>query len=84
MPDAAADRSRRYRERRAGRLPAIERPTCSACSSPHTGAHGLLCRRCWLRLTPDGRADLSARQALHKVRYARLLQTVTGPATSSD
>lgn len=84
MPDTAADRARRYRERRAGRLPPVELSTCSACSGPHTGAHGLLCRRCWLRLTPEGQADLSARQALHKVRYARLLQTVAEPAPAGD
>jgi hypothetical protein len=57
----AAERSRRYRERQAGRLPQVQRPACQACGILHTGARGLLCSRCWARLTPEGRADRAAR-----------------------
>jgi hypothetical protein len=57
----AADRSRRYRERKAGRLLPVQRPACQACGKIHTGAHGLLCSRCWERLAPEGRADRADR-----------------------
>jgi len=62
MPDpTAAERARRYRERLAGRLPPAERPSCQSCGRLHTGAHGVLCSRCWQSGTPEGRADLAAR-----------------------
>ena len=62
MPDpTGAERARRYRERQAGRLAPVERPTCQACGKLHTGARGLLCNRCWQSLTPEGRADRTAR-----------------------
>jgi hypothetical protein len=62
MPDpTAAARSRRYRERKAKRLPPAPKVPCQACGRIHTSAHGDLCQRCWLRLTPEGRADLVAR-----------------------
>jgi hypothetical protein len=62
MPDpTAADRARRYRERKAGRLPPAERPTCQCCGITHTGARGLLCSRCWQSTTVEGRADRAAR-----------------------
>ena len=84
MPDpTAAARARRYRERMAGRLAPVERLNCSACSGHHTGAHGGLCRACWIRLTPDGRADLAARQQRWRERQAGLQRTVTGPATNN-
>jgi hypothetical protein len=57
----AALRSRRYRERQAGRLPPAQRLTCQWCPRIHTGAHGLLCCRCWTSLTVEGRADRAAR-----------------------
>ena len=64
MPDpTAAERARRYRERKAGRLPAVEQQTCPACGRSHTGARGALCSRCWQSLTPEGRADRAARVA---------------------
>lgn len=69
MPDpTAAERMRRYRERKAGRLPPAETFTCANCSRPHTlaghlGAHHPYCTKCWLCITPEGRADLAARQA---------------------
>jgi hypothetical protein len=62
MPDpTGAARQRRYRERQAGRLPAADRPTCAACGITHTGARGVLCSRCWTRLTPEGRAERAER-----------------------
>jgi hypothetical protein len=62
MPDpTAAARMRRYRERQTGRLPPAVRPACQACGRVHTGAHELLCSRCWASLTPEGRADRVAR-----------------------
>jgi hypothetical protein len=57
----AAHRSRRYRERQAGRLPPAPRVPCQACGILHTGARGLLCCRCWTRLTSEGRADRADR-----------------------
>lgn len=62
MPDrTAADRARRYRERKAGRLPPAQRPACQACGIIHTGAKGVLCSKCWTNLTPEGKADRAAR-----------------------
>ena len=67
VPDpTTAERSRRYRERQAGRLPPAQRPTCQACGIIHTGARGLLCSRCWQSLTVEGRADRAARVAKAK------------------
>jgi hypothetical protein len=62
MPDpTGAERARRYRERKAGRLPPAERRICPACGITHTGARGMLCCKCWTRLTPEGRADRADR-----------------------
>lgn len=62
MPDpTTTERSRRYRERKAGRLPPAQRPTCQCCGIVHTGARGLLCSRCWQATTVEGRADRAAR-----------------------
>ena len=59
MPDTPADRARRYRARKAGRIEAL--PTCPRCSKRITGAgRDGLCSRCWA-LTPDGREDLRLR-----------------------
>ena len=70
MPDpTGAERARRYRARKAGKLPPVERPTCPACGITHTGARGVLCSRCWERLDPAGRAFKAARVA--KVRAKR-------------
>ena len=66
MPDTPADRAKRYRERKAGRLPPLQPPVCPACGLLHRGARGLLCSRCWERLTPEGRAFKAER-----VRRAR-------------
>jgi hypothetical protein len=68
MPDpTAAERMRRYRARKAGRLPPAELFTCANCSRPHTGAHDPFCAKCWLCITEEGRADLAFRQAAFRV-----------------
>jgi predicted amidophosphoribosyltransferase len=69
----AAERSRRYRERKAGRLPPPQPPICPACGLAHRGARGILCSRCWERLDPAGRAFKAER-----VRKARAKRTVGG------
>ena len=70
MPDpTAAARAKRYRDRKARRLPPVKRPTCPACGIRHTGARGVLCSRCWERLDPAGRAFKAER-----VRRARAKQ----------
>jgi hypothetical protein len=80
MPDpTGAERSRRYRERLAGRLAPAPKPTCQACGILHTGARGVFCSRCWEKETPEGRrfkADRVAR-AYQKQRAARVAQSVT-------
>ena len=65
MPESAADKARRYRERRAGRLPAL--PVCQACGVTVLRG-GALCSRCWERLTPDGRAAKAARVAKSRAK----------------
>ena len=70
MPDpTGAERARRYRERKAGRLAPVQPLSCAACGRNHTGVRGVLCSRCWQSLTPEGRADRAARVA--KVRAKR-------------
>jgi len=73
MPDrsAAAEHSRRYRERKAGRLPPPQPPICPACGLAHRGARGILCSRCWERLTPEGRAFKAERVARSRARRKR-------------
>ena len=66
-----ADRQRRYRERQAGRLPPAARPACPACGITHTGARGLLCSRCWERLTLEGRRFKAERVARSRARRKR-------------
>jgi hypothetical protein len=61
-PTTAA-RSRRYRQRKAGELPPVERLTCRLCPRIHTGARGDLCARCWQCHTPEGRKDQADRVA---------------------
>ena len=58
MPDpTGAERERRRRERKAGRLPPVARVQCSGpgCVRVHTGAHGLYCWSCWEKCDPLGR-----------------------------
>ena len=66
-PTAAA-RSRRYRERQAERLPPVVRVPCQGCSTLHTGKYDPWCQRCWLRLTPEGRADVAERVRRSRAR----------------
>jgi len=69
MPDPTnADRQRRYRQRKAGRLPPPAKPTCPACGITHTGARGPLCSRCWERLDPSGRQFKAERVAKSRAR----------------
>ena len=42
--------------------------TCQACGRNHRGAHGALCCRCWIRLTPEGRAREAERVRLARAR----------------
>ena len=73
MPDPrAAEYSRRYRERKAGRMPPPQPPICPACGLAHRGARGILCSRCWERLTPEGRAFKVER--VRKARAKRLAE----------
>jgi predicted amidophosphoribosyltransferase len=62
----AADRARRYRERRAGRLPPAPQPVCPGCGITHTGARGPFCSRCFERLDEDGK-----KYKAERVRKAR-------------
>ena len=72
MPDpTAAERARRYRERKAGRLPPPQTLICIACGANHRGAHGELCSRCWERLTPEGRRAKADRVAKVRARRKR-------------
>jgi predicted amidophosphoribosyltransferase len=72
MPDPrAAEYSRRYRERKAGRMPPPQSPICPACGLAHRGARGILCSRCWERLTPEGRAFKAERVARSRARQKR-------------
>ena len=71
MPDTATVRSRRYRERKAGRLPPPTPLICSSCGANHTGIHGDLCSRCWERLTPEGRRAKADRVARSRAKRKR-------------
>ena len=69
MPDSAAARQRRFRERQAGRLAPVARLTCQACGAGHTGTRSLVvCSRCWERVTPEGRAAKAERVAKARAR----------------
>jgi hypothetical protein len=82
MPDPTnAERQRRWRGRKAKRLPPAVRLACSTpgCTTTHTGAHGLLCSRCWECFTVEGRADRAARVARFRAK-----QAPTNPSTEND
>lgn len=49
-----AEYSRRYRDRKAGRLPPPTLPKCLTCGKGHKSARGQYCSRCWLK-TEEGR-----------------------------
>jgi hypothetical protein len=70
MPDPRnAEYQRRWRERQAGRLPPVQRQVCPACGITHTGARGVLCSRCWERLTEEGKEF--RRERVRKARRKR-------------
>jgi hypothetical protein len=73
MPNdpTAAARNRRYRERQAERLPPAPRIPCQTCGTLHTGKHDPWCQRCWLKLTPEGRADVAERVRRSRARKRR-------------
>jgi len=55
MPDpTAAERAKRYRDRKSGRLPPPVQLLCLTCGKNHSGARGQYCCRCWLK-TDEGR-----------------------------
>jgi hypothetical protein len=73
MPNdlTAADRQRRWRERQAERLPPALRILCQGCSALHTGKYDPWCQRCWLKHTPEGRADVAERVRRSRARRQR-------------
>jgi len=70
-PSLAAQRQRLYRQRKAGLAPGGRRIPCESCGRRHTGAKGLLCSRCWERLTPEGRMAVAERVFLHRQAKAK-------------
>jgi hypothetical protein len=70
MPDPRnAEYQHTWRERQAGRLPPVQRQVCPACGIIHTGARGVLCSRCWERLTEEGKEF--RRERVRKARRKR-------------
>jgi hypothetical protein len=65
-PTAAA-RQRRWRERQQAGTP-WQPPVCAACGSNTSGTYSNLCRRCWERLTPEGRAAKAERVRQSRAR----------------
>jgi len=63
-----AARQRRWRDRQAERLALAVRVPCEACSCNSTGKYGELCRRCWEKLTPEGRAAKAERVRQSRAR----------------
>ena len=78
-PLTPAEKQKRYRERKAGRQPAVIKLECQACGKVHTGTRGILCCRCWERLTPEGKAYRSER-----VRRSQSKRTLAGDRISRD
>ena len=72
-PSPAAQRQRLYRQRKAGLAPGGRRIPCESesCGRRHTGAHGQLCSRCWVRLTPEGRTAVAERVFMHRQAKAK-------------
>lgn len=69
MPDpTAADRQRRYRARKAGLLPPVERRPCTTCPRLHSGAHGKHCWECWEKHSPVGRLARGQRKRDQRTR----------------
>jgi recombinational DNA repair protein (RecF pathway) len=75
MPNdpTAADRQRRWRERQQAGTP-WQPPVCAACGRNTSGGntskptYGELCRRCWEKLTPEGRAAKAERVRQSRAR----------------
>lgn len=66
-----AERSARYRARKAGTLPAV--PSCPSCGSKVHKLQlrpGGLCRRCWMK-TPEGREYQRLRVAEFRAKAKR-------------
>ena len=70
MPLTPAEKQKAYRERKAGRQPAAPKLECPACGKIHKGARGVLCSRCWERLTPEGKAYRVERVQRSKAKRA--------------
>jgi hypothetical protein len=76
MGDATnRERQRRWYARQKAGL-TYQPLTCQHCGSNNSGKHGPLCRACWIRFTPEGRAV-----NLDKVRRSRARNR---PATDCD
>lgn len=61
-----AERTRCYRDRKAGKLPPL--PVCQTCGCTiRNGDHLPLCQRCWLK-TPDGLAYIRAKTARSRAK----------------
>ncbi|MEB3319005.1 MAG: hypothetical protein VKO39_12820 [Cyanobacteriota bacterium] len=68
-----AQRQKRLKDRKRGRLAPAKTFSCEGCGKLHKGAHGKRCRQCWLK-TPDGRARVAHLAARLKARNL----TITG------
>jgi hypothetical protein len=56
MPMTNAERQKLWRERKAGRVAPPERRVCSVCKKRGcSGAYEAMCRRCWEKVTVEGR-----------------------------
>lgn len=53
MPDSAAVRQQRRRDRLSGKLPPYKQLLCE-CGNGRSGRYGMQCRDCWLQ-SPEGR-----------------------------
>ena len=59
-------KAKRYRDRKAGKLPPL--PVCQTCGCTiRNGDHLPLCQRCWLK-TPDGLAYIRAKTARSRAK----------------
>jgi ribosomal protein L32 len=63
---AQESKAKRYRDRKAGKLPPL--PVCQTCGCTiRNGDHLPLCQRCWLK-TPDGLAYIRAKTARSRAK----------------
>ena len=76
MPLSPAERARRYRQRQG--VP-FEPQTCPVCGgtvgSKRSAVSDALCRPCWERLTPEGRAAKADRVRRSRQRMAQRTAT---------